>query len=384
MSKKRFRAAALILLIISLAALFGFRARKDMVDFEVNYTAGARMRAGETLYRQEDGHYQFKYAPFSAFLYVPLSVLPLDAAKAVWFCIVLSSSILLFTLSSRLVRTHARPARILRFLPPLILSRYFLRELQLGQINALITFLLVAMTALLVRKETERAAGREGTAGLLWGLGSALKPYSLIFLPYWVLKRKMTILFSGVFVLAAAFAAPALYFGFPGNIRVHEEWISSLSRSTPSLLSSQDNVSLIALFTKWTGRPAFAQAAYPAGLALIAGLILFLLFRGKRLGRPEVLESALLCALIPIVSPLGWDYTLLSSVLAVTLVLEHFPAFPRAGKALLIANFLVMSLSLYDVLGRSLYARYMALSVPTVNILILVGFLAWLRIKGRA
>jgi hypothetical protein len=384
MSKKRFRAAALILIIVSLATLFWFRARKDMVDFEVNYTAGARMRAGETLYRQEDGHYQFKYAPFSAFLYVPLSVLPPDAAKAVWFLVVLSSSILLFALSSRLARTEPRPARILRVLPPLILARYFLRELQLGQINALITVLLVGMTALLIRRKSDRACGPEGTAGILWGLSSALKPYSLIFLPYWILKRKMIVLFSGLFVLAAAIAAPALYFGFPGNIRVHEEWIRSLSRSTPSLLSSQDNVSLIALFTKWTGRPAFAQAAYPAGLALIAGLILFLMFRGKRLSRPEILESALLCALIPIVSPLGWDYTLLSSVLAVTLVLEHFSVLPRAGKALLVANFLVMSLSLYDVLGRSLYAKYMALSVPTVNILILVGFLAWLRIKGRA
>lgn len=384
MSTQRFRAAALILIVVSAAVLFWFKARKDMVDFEVNFAAGLRMRAGETLYRQEDGHYQFKYAPFSALLYVPLSVLPLDAAKAVWFCVVLCSSILLFALSSRLVRTGVRPARLWRILPPLVLARYFLRELQLGQINGLITLLCVAMTALLVREETKRAAGREGTAGLFWGLGSALKPYTLIFLPYWILKRRMAVLLSGMFVLAAAFAAPALYFGFPGNIRVHEEWIRSLSRSTPSLLASQDNVSLIALFTKWTGRPAFAQAAYPAGLALIAGLILFLILRGRRLKRPEVLESALLCALIPIVSPLGWDYTLLSSVLAVTLIFEHFPSFPRAGKALLIANCLVMSLSLYDLLGRSLYARYMALSVPTVNILVLVGFLAWLRIKGRA
>jgi hypothetical protein len=58
----------------ALLALTGFvffttiyvvRIREDMVDFRVNYQAGARLAAGEPLYRVEDGHFMFKYLPFS-------------------------------------------------------------------------------------------------------------------------------------------------------------------------------------------------------------------------------------------------------------------------------------------------------------------------------
>ena len=59
-----------------------------MADFEVNYKAGGRLLAGETLYRTADEHWQFKYSPFSALVYLPLSLLPLPAAKAIWFFLV--------------------------------------------------------------------------------------------------------------------------------------------------------------------------------------------------------------------------------------------------------------------------------------------------------
>ena len=42
-----------------------------MRDFEVNFRAAERLRAGESLYQTSDGHYMFKYFPSSALLYVP-------------------------------------------------------------------------------------------------------------------------------------------------------------------------------------------------------------------------------------------------------------------------------------------------------------------------
>jgi hypothetical protein len=106
--------------------------------------------------------------------------------------------------------------------------------------------------------------------------------------------------------------------------------------------------------------------------------------RGRKIAGAMVLETGLLLALIPLVSPLGWDYTLLASVLVVMLIIKHYAAFPRAARILIILNFAVFGLSLYDLMGRTLYARYMALSIPTVNALVLVGFAAWLRLKELA
>ena len=83
--------------------------------------------------------------------------------------------------------------------------------------------------------------------------------------------------------------------------------------------------------------------------------------RGRKVDDPMILESGLLLALIPLISPLGWDYTLLSSVLVVMLVLKHFDAFPGPRRVLLVVNFGVFGLSLFDLMGRDLYAGFMAL-----------------------
>ena len=375
---------ALLFAAIALCvAFFIVKGHRGMVDFEVNYEAGRRIRAGETLYRTADGHYQFKYPPFSALLYVPVSALPLGQAKAVWFIVVLGSTILAFQLAFKLTRPRPPQVILLRIAPPLILAKCFLRELSLGQINALITAVMLAMILLSTKEGTRPTAVRDTSSGGLWGISTALKPYAAVFLPYWILRKRWATLAAGAAALLLAYLAPALYFGFPGNRLVHSEWISSLSRSTPNLFSTQDNVSLIAMFTKWTGRPGLSGVLYSASLGALAALVLVLMARGRKTDRPEVLEMGLLLALIPLVSPLGWDYTLLSSVLVIMLILKHFSAFPGPARVVLGLNFAVFGLSLFDLLGRDLYARYMALSIPTVNALIFVGAAAWIRLKGR-
>ena len=284
--------AAMAILSV-LAGAFILRGRKGMVDFQVNYQAAQRLRAGETLYRQEDGHYQFKYPPFSAFLYVPISFLPADPAKAVWFLLVLSSSILVFYLSLVLVRPPGRNRWVLCLFTFLILARFFLREIQLGQINALITSLLLFMFTFLAKNEERPAsASRDVLAGAVWGLSSALKPYTAIFLPFWILKGKWKTLLAGVIAGTLAFLGPAIYFGLEGDLLVHREWIHSLSRSTPLLFTTQDNISLIALFMKWTGRPAVSRVLYFSSVALLALLATYLIGRGRKRPRAMVLEAA--------------------------------------------------------------------------------------------
>jgi len=351
-----------------------------MVDFEVNYEAGRRIRTGESLYRGEDGHYQFKYPPFSALLYVPVSLLPPDAAKTAWFLVVLGSTVLVFQFAFALARPEGRQVLLIRIAPPLILAKCFLRELYLGQINALITALMLGMVLLLVRSRP--SPRREGAAGALWGVSTALKPYAAIFLPYWVLRGKWQTLGAGFAALALAFLGPSLYYGLSGNLLVHREWIGSLSRSTPTLLATQDNISLIAMFTKWTGRPGLSGTLYLLGVAALALGFLGLMARGRRVKDPMVLESGVLLAFIPLISPLGWDYTLLSSVLIIMLVLKRFGALSGPARVFLVVNFCVFGLSLFDLMGRGLYARFMALSIPTINALVFIGYAAWIRMKG--
>jgi uncharacterized membrane protein YhaH (DUF805 family) len=105
--------------------------------------------------------------------------------------------------------------------------------------------------------------------------------------------------------------------------------------------------------------------------------------RGRRLENPVPLDCALLLLLIPLISPLGWDYTLLAAVPAVAIIsrrLRDFSAAARFGLAPVMA---VIPLSLYDLLGRRFYARFMSLSVITLCFLVLAGYGAALRLRNR-
>jgi len=381
MAVKRSTAFILVAAVILLSLGFLLRFKNEMADFEVNYKAGQRIRSGETLYRTADGHWQFKYLPFAAFLYVPLTLLSLSAAKAVWFTASLAAAVLIFVISSQLIGSQRRNILSPAFFAAIILARYYLRELQLGQINALITFLVLLGIWLLSRPERSVA---DAAGGALTGLAAALKPYAVAFFPYFAVSGRWAALGSGLAVIGLAVFAPVLFYGWSGNLVVLGEWKSSLSASTPLLLSSQDNVSLVGFLMKRTNDHSLALSLWGAVLAALAGLVLLLVVKGKKVSRPSILDGFFLLALIPLASPLGWDYTFLSSAPAVMLICRHYDKFRRFWKGFLIFDFLLISLSLYDILGRRLYAGFMSASIITIAFLSLLGYLAYVRIKGYA
>jgi alpha-1,2-mannosyltransferase len=210
---------------IVFALLFAFVIGEEMRDFEVNYRAGERLRAGESLYRTSDGHYMFKYFPSSALLYVPFSYLPLSAAKALWYGITVFCTFALFVVSKRLVWGRARAPWYLLAIPPVVLAKFLVVEIKLGQINALVTLVVLLMVS------TRTEAG----AGAFWGLATAMKPYGLIFLPYYAVRARFVALTTGLAVLVGAFLVPSIFYGLERNLEVHREWYRTLSDSTPSL-----------------------------------------------------------------------------------------------------------------------------------------------------
>jgi len=91
----------------------------------------------------------------------------------------------------------------------------------------------------------------------------------------------------------------------------------------------------------------------------------------------------MLLTLVPLVSPLGWDYTFLMSLLAVALLINAFDTFPKPVRVILTVNFAVIALAVFDVMGRRAYSAYMQWSVTTVNFLIVVVALAYLRFRAE-
>jgi hypothetical protein len=366
--------AALVLILVSAAYLL--RIRSGMADFAVNYRAGQRMVAGETLYQTSDGHYMFKYLPSSALLYAPLGALPLEMAKPVWFALSLLALAGNFVVARGLAGVQAR--RAVPVLAGVILAKYILHELRLGQINLLVALVMLAGWQALQGRPDSRA---ELKAGALAGLAIALKPYAALVLAYLIVTQRWRGAAAAFVVVLAALALPAAFFGVDANLTLLRQWASTLSQSTPDLLTNPDNVSVIAFFTKWLGDPE--RALLPS--AIVLGILAILTVAVIRLGRKEpratVLEGALVLTLIPLVSPLGWDYTFVMSLLAVVLVLRDFQVFPAPARFCLALNLAVIGLALYDLMGRDAYAVFMQWSVTTVNFVVLVLALVYLRFR---
>jgi hypothetical protein len=108
---------------------------------------------------------------------------------------------------------------------------------------------------------------------------------------------------------------PSLFYGFRGNLEVLREWQSSLSKSTPLLLNSQDNISIIAFFMKRTENLKLSMYLYGFVLIALALFLLYIILKGLKMNEALLLDCAIILVLIPLVSPLGWDYNLLFSAL---------------------------------------------------------------------
>ena len=174
-----------------------------------------------------------------------------------------------------------------------------------------------------------------------------------------------------------AFVLPSVFYGLDKNIDVHREWYVTLSESTPAQLDVADNVSVIGALTKWSGDAALSGKLAIVIVLLLAVLVFAVIVRGRGISRSEILECSLLLTLIPLVSPMGWDYQFLTAVLAITFLADRFTELPL--RWLLAVNLAVIGFSIYDVMGRTAYQAFMNASVLTVCFAIVVAYLAYAR-----
>ncbi|UCE22914.1 MAG: DUF2029 domain-containing protein, partial [Candidatus Aminicenantes bacterium] len=240
----RARKILLILLVfLFFLLIYQFFVKKDMTDFGVCYKAGKRIVNGEMLYQVSDGHLQFKYFPASAVIFSVLTLFPFEMAKMLWYFLELTLLFLCLTISYDLLPEKHKKKGMVVALTFLVLLKFVGREMELGQINILMAFILIMMVKALVER-------KEWQAGLLWGFSLIFKPYALVFFPYFILKKKIKTVASGVGILAVGFVLPVFFYGFKQSFFVLKEWQRTLSLSTPSLLDHYDNSSVYAFFLK--------------------------------------------------------------------------------------------------------------------------------------
>jgi hypothetical protein len=270
-----------------------------------------------------------------------------------------------------------RSERVLIWLTLLFMAKFYAHELLLGQTNLLLGALLVA-ALLAVQIDLPRVAG------VLIALAAFIKPYALLLLPWLVVSHGLAAGAVSVAVLGAGLLVPALVYGWSGNLALLSGWYTTVTTSTAPNLLGADNISLAAMWAKWIGPgpTAAGLAAFSAAAALALAAVAWR--RRDRVAEGSYLEFALLMLLIPLLSPQGWDYVLLLATPAVVCLLDRWPELSRPWQAFSLAALGVMGLTIFDLMGRTLYSRFMALSIVTVCAIGVAVSLAHLRRKALA
>jgi len=363
--------------VIVATYFFSARVAREMPDFEVYWRAASRAAAGESLYRASDQHYQFKYLPAFALLAIPLGLLPVAHAKVAWFACSVALLVALITLSLRLPAQLRKPRWLIVAIVVVAMGKFYGHEIVLGQVNLL--FAVVAVGVFLALK-----SGREAGAGLLAALAVVIKPYAVIFLPWLGAQKRPRALVAAAVGLAISLMLPLATYSIDDAVGLHVEWWDTVRSSTAPNLLNQDNVSLAAMFAKQVGPGTTAS-----WLAAVAGFVLLTLAaivfaRRRGVVFPEGLEGALLLTLIPLLSPQGWDYVCLIATPAVVYLVNYEDGLPLALRALTAVALATIGLSVFDVLGRANYARFMAWSVITLCFLVVIASAATLRMRRIA
>jgi hypothetical protein len=359
------------------AMLFAGKAAAKMPDLEVYWKAAVRARAAEPLYRAEDLHYQFKYLPAFAVLTIPLGLVSLPIAKAIWFAISVALLAALVALSLATLPERRKPAWLLVSVTIVAMSKFYGHEMVLGQMN-----LLLGILALLAVRAIQR--GREVQAGVLVALAVVAKPYAAIFLPWLAARRRGASVLAVTIGLALVLALPSLRYGVAGNVELHRAWWRTVTESTAPNLTNQDNVSIAAMYAKWMGQGSTAIALSAATSTALLALLAFVFVRRGGLRHPDGLEGSLLLTSIPLLSPQGWDYVFLVSTPAIMYLVNYEDRLPAPVRAVSMIAIAVIGLSLFDVMGRGAYAAFMSLSIITVCYAVVIAALSTLRMRGIA
>lgn len=346
--------------------------RTELVDLAAPKRAAARFLAHETMYRPDDGHYQFKYLPAFAPLVVPFLWVSKDVGEIVWFALMVAMAWVFVRWSLAALPDRRRSEQLLVWLTLLLTGKFLVKELVMGQFNLPLALLLLGAVM---------AAQRDQPllAGALVAAGVFIKPYALIMVPWlaWTMGWRPFVTFG--LVLVTGLLLPAASYGWDGNLSLLNDWYRTVTDTTAPNLWTAENISFASMWAKWIGPGSAAKGLALASAVVVVGVGIFVMSRRQRVREPNYLEGAYFFLLVPLLSPQGWDYVLIVALPAYMFIVDRWHDLSPAWRAIAVVGFFLTSFTIFDLLGRSFYSFLMRWDVVSVGAVMLAACLVQLR-----
>lgn len=358
--------------VIFALILFGFiyileniNQRFWLNDFRVYYEAAHALWNGGQVYGKafglETGYY--KYSPFIAMVFVPVSWLPYHLASTIHFVLIalvaVFTLILLVNMMNKYVfQAEIQKRNLVMTVALLAVIRHLFRELHLGNINMILVFLVTMCLILMLRS-------RYWYAGICMGLAIVIKPYFLLMmLPLLLRKQFKIIIYTGL-TLMISVLIPILLLGPAKAISLHREWFSAMLAHGTYLESSETIQSIIKYYI-YEGLPDYSQLVI-IGLVVGAYMIYSCITSKKQLQiiNNESIISVyfitgyfVLLAVIPNLLITDTEHFLFTLPLIVLLTMHLSFAGNYLQISMLSMLILLPSLNTSDILGHELANKF--------------------------
>jgi len=392
MPKRRFVIIGiLVIMFISLFFRYANRApKRHYCDFRVYYNTAQRFLAKENIYsRPDESITPFKYSPVFALIASPLAAFSQKQASLIFFSISFLLLIVTCVLSKKMiVERNLSPAQnfIIYFFPVFFSSRFIFAVLDSGQVTIMI-FALVIMGLYLAQKK------KDILAAAVIALSVMFKYTSIIFLPYFLIRRKIKLsIFMILFMLFYCFI-PTAYVGIKTNSQYLKNWVPFITETSLDKGSWYDekNQSLhsfiLRVFSADSPFNPIAQLTFIQALivsAAIGTLIYLLIMVKKKSKKTEVIDYGLLFLCMALFNPNAWLVNFAFFIFAYMVIIYYLLSINFKNKPVLIftiLSFISSSWAAESVVGDHLQKFFESLSTVTIAALTLIGILLYLKFK---
>lgn len=213
-------------------------------DFDIYISASKNYLAKASIYTPHQGIEEFKYLPFFALLFSPLAMCNKVFSLYLWGILNIALLYCMFYLLYKLKQISFNRFRdfFIIFCLFALTGRYIFSNIKVGQVNILLSSLLVLTIYFEIKK-------KPFLASIPLALSLTIKLFPLLFLVYFVLRRRFKIVFFTFFLTLIFLLLPSVYSGFSLNLKYLQEWFDLIKSTPANMLYSVKNYSLLSFFS---------------------------------------------------------------------------------------------------------------------------------------
>lgn len=352
-----------VLVLVAAAVALGAHPRRA-IDLKVYLLAAERFLDAAPLYRHTDGAMPFKYAPATAWLFAPLTLLPSSAAAVLWNLLSVAALWGTARLWFARLRTPTARARGMWLGGLVALVHPLLLELHYAQVDLAMLWLLTVTLC-----TSER---RPAVAGITLALACLLKPPALLVALPLLARRHWRALLVAAAGGASMFLPVVARYGARGAIEAVQAWTSLTSATTAPWILGHNPQGLPTLLLSLFHGDGMEPAPAAMMAAQLVATALFVAALAAARPHPDAADALVLLG-VALLSPLAWRANF---VLAFPALLLALASKGRSGLTVAMV-FALVGAAVTPAWGDERFRSLMSARPFTAAALLLFVWLLW-------